>query len=131
VTPNDLILQAEEALQAAYAPYSNYRVGAALLCADGTVFKGCNVENASYGLTHCAERTALHAAVAAGRKEFSAIAIAASGEPAPFPCGACRQVLAEFCGPDLPVYIADGGGIRTLTLGGLLPHGFTFGAPHE
>ena len=58
-------------------------------------------------------------------------ALAASGEPAPFPCGACRQVLAEFCTPDLPIHIADGGGIRTLTLGGLLPHGFTFGAPHD
>jgi cytidine deaminase len=131
VKPDELIQRATEALSAAYAPYSGYRVGAALLCADGTVVTGCNIENASFGLTHCAERTALHAAVSGGRRQFRAIAIAASGEPAPFPCGACRQVLAEFCGPDLPVYIADGDSFTTLTLGGLLPHGFTFGAPHE
>ena len=131
MNPDQLILQAEEAMQAAYAPYSNYRVGAALLCRDGTVFTGCNVENASYSLTQCAERTALHSAVAAGRTAFRAIAIAASGKPAPYPCGACRQVLAEFCRPDLPVYIAGDSGIETLTLGELLPHGFTFGYSHE
>ena len=123
--PKQLIEAAFQALENAHAPYSNYRVGAALLCGDGTVFQGCNVENASFGLTNCAERTAVFAAVAAGKTEFAAIAIAASGEPSPFPCGACRQVLAEFCQSDLPVYIAKGDGYETITLGELLPHGFS------
>jgi len=122
--PNKLIFVAKKAMERAHAPYSNYKVGAALICADGTVFKGCNVENASYGLTNCAERTALFSAVAAGKTEFKAIAIAASGAPAPFPCGACRQVLAEFCDPDFPIHIANGKGYETTTLGELLPRAF-------
>ncbi len=125
---NELIDAAFQALKNAHAPYSNYKVGAALLCSDGTVFQGCNVENASFGLTNCAERTAVFSAIAAGKRAFEAIAIAASGEPAPFPCGACRQVLAEFCGPDFPVYVAQTDGIQTTTLGELLPHSFDFGA---
>lgn len=128
MTPNELLEAAFQALEHAHAPYSGYRVGAALLCADGTVFKGCNVENASYGLTNCAERTAVFSAVAAGRTGFSAIAIAASQDPAPFPCGACRQVLAEFCPPSLAVYIAHGGRFTETTLGELLPHAFGPGA---
>lgn len=128
MNPSDLINAACEALEKAHAPYSNYKVGAALLCSDGTIFKGCNVENASFGLTNCAERTALFAAIADGQTEFAAIAIAASGEPAPFPCGACRQVLAEFCGPDLPVYIKSSEGYETTTLGELLPHAFNLKA---
>ena len=123
--PNKLIFVAKKAMERAYTPYSNYQVGAALLCTDGTVFKGCNVENASYGLTNCAERTAIFSAVAAGKKEFKALAIVASGEAVPFPCGACRQVLAEFCPPDFPVYIAKGDGYETITLGELLPHSFS------
>jgi cytidine deaminase len=82
------------------------------------------VENASYGLTNCAERTAVFSAVAAGQTKFSAIAIAASGEPAPFPCGACRQVLAEFCAPDVSVHVARNNGYETIPLGELLPHQF-------
>ena len=124
MNPTELIDAAVQALGNAYAPYSNYKVGAALLCADGTVFKGCNVENASFGLTNCAERTALFAAIADGKIEFSALAIAASSEPVPFPCGACRQVLAEFCGPDFPVYIKQSDGYSSTTLGELLPHAF-------
>ncbi|MEA2068196.1 MAG: cytidine deaminase [Verrucomicrobiota bacterium] len=122
--PKQLIEAAFQALENAHTPYSNYRVGAALLCADGTVFKGCNVENASYGLTNCAERTAIFSAISAGKKEFQAIAIAASQNPPPFPCGACRQVLAEFCQPDFPVHVAKGEGYETITLDELLPHGF-------
>ncbi len=122
--PNKLVGLAKTALERAHAPYSNYRVGAALLCADGTVFEGCNIENASYGLTNCAERTAIFSAIAAGKTKFSAMAIAASGESAPFPCGACRQVLAEFCEPDFPIHIAQGEGHETTTLGELLPHAF-------
>ena len=87
----------------AHAPYSRFRVGAAPLAADGRVFTGCNIENASFGLTNCAERTAVFKAVSEGVRDFAAIAIA-GGEDAPaYPCGACRQVLAEFCGPDFPV----------------------------
>jgi cytidine deaminase len=124
MNPEQLIEAARQALTHAHAPYSGYRVGAALLCADGTVFTGCNVENASYGLTNCAERTAVFSAVAAGKKDFKAIAIAAGGEPAPFPCGACRQVLAEFCAPEFPVHVADAEGYATMALGDLLPHTF-------
>jgi len=124
MNPDELIEAARKALDHAHAPYSGYRVGAALLCMDGTVFSGCNVENASYGLTNCAERTAVFSAIAAGQTKVSAIAIAASNEPVPFPCGACRQVLAEFCTPELPVHVARGAGFETLTLGELLPHTF-------
>ena len=122
--PNKLIWVAKKAMERAHAPYSNYKVGVVLLCSDGTVFKGCNIENASYGLTNCAERTAIFSAIASGKKEFKAIAIAASTKPVPFPCGACRQVLAEFCKPDFPIYIANEGGYETTTLGELLPHAF-------
>ncbi|MCF7816930.1 MAG: cytidine deaminase [Kiritimatiellales bacterium] len=124
MTPDELIALAVKALENAYAPYSNYRVGAALLCADGTVFTGCNIENSSYGLTNCAERTAIFSAVAAGQTDFAAIAIAASGEPVPFPCGACRQVLSEFCGSGFSVYVQQPGGPTATTLGELLPHAF-------
>ena len=124
MNPNELIAIAFRAMENAHAPYSNFRVGAALLCADGKVFEGCNVENASFGLTNCAERTAVFSAICAGETQFKALAIAASSEPAPFPCGACRQVLAEFCGPELPVYIAGSDGCKTTTLGELLPHSF-------
>jgi cytidine deaminase len=127
VKAKQLVQLAFQALGNAHAPYSDYQVGAALLCADGSVFSGCNVENASYGLTNCAERTAVFSAIAAGHKNFKAIAIASSKAPTPFPCGACRQVLAEFCGPGFEVNIADGENIKTLTLGELLPHTFDFG----
>ncbi|MCF7849233.1 MAG: cytidine deaminase [Kiritimatiellales bacterium] len=127
MNPIDLVKAAAEAAQKAYAPYSKFKVGAALLCADGTVFTGCNVENASYGLTNCAERTAVFSAVAAGNLEFEAIAIVAGGDAMPYPCGACRQVLAEFCDPHLTVHIASAGNpgvYETIRLGELLPHSF-------
>jgi len=124
----ELLREAAEAASQAYCPYSNYRVGAALLATDGRVFRGCNVENASYGLTNCAERTALFAAVAQGHRSFTALAIASSGDEPPFPCGACRQVLVEFCGPALPVWVAAHDRLddaECVTLGELLPHAFT------
>ena len=124
MNPDRLIFVAKKAMERAHAPYSNYKVGAVLLCSDGTVFQGCNVENASFGLTNCAERTALFSAVAAGKKNFAAMAIAANATPAPFPCGACRQVLSEFCGPDFPVHVATTDGHKTIALGELLPHAF-------
>ncbi len=125
--PADLLAAAAAARKHAYAPYSDYRVGAALLTGDDHVITGCNVENASYGLTICAERVALGSAVAAGKTAFKAIAIVADGGPKPFPCGACRQVLSEFCQPDTPVYVAGSGytgDYESTTLGVLLPRAF-------
>lgn len=119
----ELITAARKARDFAYVPYSDYRVGAALKTADGQVFTGCNVENASFGLTNCAERTAVFKAVSAGITKFDTIAITA-GKTAPWPCGACRQVLAEFA-PDLRVLIAwDEGKTASSTLQSLLPHSF-------
>lgn len=118
--------EARKASQNAYAPYSRYKVGAALLASDGRVFTGCNVENASFGLTNCAERTALFKAVSEGAMRFRAIAIAGGEEEPATPCGACRQVLAEFCGPDTPVRCValSGDAVREFTLGELLPGTF-------
>ena len=99
-----LLTAAIDARQQAYAPYSKFLVGAALLTEDGQIISGCNVENASYGLTICAERNAVFTAVAQGHRKFQAIALATVGGATP--CGACRQVLAEFC-DDLPILIVD------------------------
>ena len=122
VTDNTLLALAHEAMNRSYSPYSNYPVGAALLCADGRIFQGCNIENASFGLTNCAERTAVFKAVSEGAKEFTAIAIA-SKKSAPWPCGACRQVLNEFA-PGIRVLVTWEGGSGEMNLGELLPHGF-------
>lgn len=127
IDPKPLLEAACGARAHAHAPYSGYRVGAALLDVDGTVHTGCNVENASYGLTICAERTAVGAALASGARRFRALAIVADGDRPPFPCGACRQVLAEFCDADLPVFIAAGDRPETVEerrLGELLPDAF-------
>ncbi|HEY4312511.1 MAG TPA: cytidine deaminase [Pirellulales bacterium] len=99
-----LVSSAVAARQGAYARYSKFSVGAAILAADGTIVCGANVENASYGLTICAERVAIHAAVAAGHRQFQALAVATLGGLTP--CGACRQVVAEFC-EDLPILLVD------------------------
>jgi len=122
ISDDELIRRATEAMERAYAPYSNYKVGACLLSEDGRTFTGCNVENASYGNTLCAERTALCKAVSEGARAFTAIAIAARGS-APFPCGACRQSLYEFA-PDLRVLVTWDGNVRKTTLRELLPEGF-------
>ncbi len=123
-TPTELIDRAIEAAEAAYAPYSNYRVGAAVLTEDGRVFTGCNVENAVYPLTLCAERVAITKAVSEGAGKIRAVAVAT--ENAGTPCGSCRQVIREFGAPDLPVYIADfKGHYRERTLEQLLPESFT------
>lgn len=125
------LLQAAEAmLENAYAPYSGIRVAAALLLSDGTVVPGVNVENASYGLTCCAERTALFSAVAQGRRDYQAIAIVSNRVAPIFPCGACRQVLSELCLPQTPVLMRDDNGDAVIrTVGELLPEGFKLLAP--
>lgn len=127
--PVALLRKAADAAKNAHAPYSRFLVGAALLTSDGRIFTGCNVENASFGLTNCAERTALFSAVAAGCRSFEAMAVVAhSGSKViPYPCGACRQVMSEFCKPAMPVYVASTADVEAferLTMGELLPHTF-------
>lgn len=130
IQPADLLQAAIEMRDRAYAPYSNFRVGAALLAKDGRVFLGANIENSSFGATLCAERSAFAAAVSSGVRSFQAIAIAgAPGDKKPDapcpPCGICRQFMAEFCGPDFPIYLADGnGGVKICRLGELLADAF-------
>lgn len=122
VDAQELVGQALQARQRAYAPYSHYWVGAALLTADGLVIQGCNVENASYGATICAERVALTAAVAQGKRDFIAMAVATKNGGSP--CGTCRQVMAEL-GPAMIIYIADEqGNFRTTSVAALLPDWF-------
>jgi cytidine deaminase len=122
-TADELVNAAAEVRLRAHAPYSEFTVGAALLAADGRIFVGCNVENASYGLSVCAERHAVAAAVAAGSKSFRAVAVVTDLSPPAQPCGACRQVLTEF--GDLEVISANSGGERRkTTISGLLPEAF-------
>ena len=129
--PKELIAQAVEAMGRAYAPYSGYKVGAALLCADGTVYQGCNIENASYSPTNCAERTAFFKAVYDGHRDFTAIAVCGGKDGvitgAFPPCGVCRQVMREFCGEDFLIYLVKETGYETATLAQLLPYSFSAG----
>ncbi|MBR0538124.1 MAG: cytidine deaminase [Clostridia bacterium] len=130
MTKEALCRQAVLAMKNAYVPYSGFSVGAALLCADGSVYTGCNIENAAFTPTVCAERTAIFKAVSEGKRAFSAIAVASGKNGLPDaafpPCGVCRQVLAEFCAPDMQVYVCEkDGSIRAFTLSELLPFAFT------
>ena len=118
-----LLAAASAARDHAYAPYSAFAVGAALLCDDGTVVVGCNVENASYGLSVCAERAAVFAAVASGKRRFGTLAVAGPAEGASPPCGACRQVLAEFA-PAVRIVYTSKDGVQTTSLADLLPAAF-------
>ena len=124
-----LVERAKEARKNSYCPYSGFAVGAALLCADGSVYAGCNIENAGFTATCCAERTAFFRAVNDGKRDFKAIAIAggrAGEEPTGIcaPCGVCRQVMAEFCGPDFEILLAGPESCTRTTLGALLPMAF-------
>ena len=127
MTERELIDRAIRMKESAYAPYSNFHVGAALLCEDGTVFSGCNVENAAYSVCICAERTAVAKAVSEGHRDFKAIAVAGDSDGPCLPCGACRQVLSEFAEPDMPILCAGmDGAYECYTLGELLAHSFKF-----
>lgn len=121
----ELLRKAKEAQQLAYAPYSNFRVGAALLTEDGQIFTGCNVENASFGLTNCAERTAIFKAVSEGSKNFTAMAVQGDTPDFCYPCGACRQVMGEF-NPQMQVFLQNAQGeIKSMTVAQLMPGLFT------
>ena len=125
-----LIAKAAEARGKSFCKYSGFAVGAALLCSDGTVFTGCNIENISYSLTNCAERTAIFKAVSEGKKDFTAIAVVGAVKSevpfkeACFPCGACLQVMSEFCGPDFEVVLAKDGKPEVYKFSDLMPRVF-------
>ena len=132
MTPEELIALAKDAMTRAYAPYSGFKVGAALLCKDGSVYQGCNIENAAFSPTVCAERTAIFKAVSEGKREFAAIAVCGGKDGVITglfpPCGVCRQVMAEFCGADFPVYLAGANNAwEKKPLSELLPLSFSAG----
>lgn len=132
MTKEELARKAVEAMGHAYAPYSGYLVGAALLTADGTVYQGCNIENASFTPTVCAERTAFFKAIYDGKRDFRAIAVVGGkgGTVTGFfpPCGVCRQVMREFCRDDFEVYlVGKNNEIKALTLKDILPYSFSAG----
>ena len=124
-----LMVQAQKARENSYSPYSHFRVGAALLTKGGKVYTGCNIENASYPATNCAERTAIFKAVSEGERDFEALSIIGGkeGETADFcaPCGVCRQVISEFCGKDFKIVLGNEENFKVYTLGELLPFSFT------
>ena len=128
MTKEQLLSMAKDAMQYSYSPYSGYKVGAALLCKDGSVYTGCNIENAGYSATNCAERTAFFKAVSEGKKDFEAIAICGGKEgviEGEFPpCGVCRQVMREFCEDDFLIHLESEDGTQTYTLNELLPVSF-------
>ena len=128
--PQELIAMAKEAMTHAYVPYSGYKVGAALLCGDGTVYCGCNIENASYSPTVCAERSAFFKAVYDGHRDFVSIAVCGGKNGvitgAFPPCGVCRQVMREFCDDDFVIYMVSGPeSYEAYTLAQMLPHSFS------
>lgn len=121
-----LLEKAVAASETAYCPYSDFKVGAAIVSQNGKIYTGCNIENSSYGLTNCAERTAVFTAVADGARAFSALAVAGGKDVPAVPCGACLQVLSEFCKPDMPVYLTtlSGSVSREMKFGDLMPSVF-------
>lgn len=127
-TKEKLVSQATHMLDKAYVPYSKFPVGAALLTKDGDIYAGCNIENASFGLSNCAERTAIFNAVSDGVKSFDYLVVTGNTDGPISPCGACRQVLAEFCEANMPVLLTNSkGSIKETTVAGLLPGAFQSG----
>ncbi len=128
MTDKELIDLAKNAAHNSYSPYSKFKVGAALLCSDGTVYTGCNVENISFGATNCAERTAVFKAVSEGKREFSKIAVTGSGDGSfsefTYPCGVCRQVLSEFCKGNFSVVLSNGKEIKSIPFSEFMPFPF-------
>lgn len=125
VSNEHLIKKADEMLDVAYVPYSKFPVGAVLLSKDGTIFTGCNIENAAYGLSNCAERTAIFKAVSEGTRSFEKLVITGDTDGPISPCGSCRQVISEFCAPDMPVILTNvKGNIEETTVAELLPRAF-------
>jgi len=124
MTNEQLIEMAYEAMEMAYVPYSKFQVGAALLTKDGTVIKGCNVENASFGATNCAERTAIFKAISEGHKDFVKIAVVSSSKKYTFPCGICRQVISEFTMDASMVFHDETNGIIEVPMTDILPYRF-------
>ncbi|MCG7336409.1 cytidine deaminase [Sporosarcina sp. ACRSM] len=123
---NKLMEESKKAREKAYVPYSKFPVGAALLAEDGTVYRGCNIENSAYSMTNCAERTAFFKAVSEGVHTFKALAVVADTEGPVSPCGACRQVIAEFCDRQMPVYLTNlKGDVLETTVAELLPGAFS------
>lgn len=120
-----LLEAAKDGMKNAYVPYSNFKVGAAVLTKEGKIYKGCNIENSSYGATNCAERTAIFKAVSEGETEFTAIAIVSSSPDFTFPCGICRQVMGEFMLDGELVLCNQEGEIKTFTIRDILPFAFT------
>lgn len=126
VSDKSLTIIANEMLEMAYVPYSKFPVGAALLTKDGKIFSGCNIENASFSLTNCAERTAIFKAVSEGVRDFEKLIVTANTTGPVSPCGACRQVIAEFCEPGMPVILTNKtGAVFETTVAELLPGAFT------
>lgn len=126
VSDKSLTKIANDMLEMAYVPYSKFPVGAALLTKDGKIFSGCNIENASYSLTNCAERTAIFKAVSEGIRDFEKLIVTANTTGPVSPCGACRQVIAEFCEPGMPVILTNiTGDVFETTVDELLPGAFT------
>lgn len=121
----ELVKLAYEATKSAYTPYSNFNVGAALLTKSGKIYLGCNIECASYGATNCAERTAIFKAVSEGEKEFAAIAVVSSSMDYTYPCGICRQVIAEFGDESMEIILAKDMDYKVFTLAEMLPYSFT------
>ncbi len=122
----ELAKEAKQAMKTAYVPYSKFPVGAALEAQDGTMYHGCNIENSSYGLSNCAERTAIFKAVSEGVTSFKSITVIGDTAGPIAPCGACRQVIAEFCAPNMPVYLTNlKGDIHQTTVEQLLPGAFS------
>ena len=125
VKNEELLAAARAAMEHSYSPYSGFRVGAAVLAQSGRIYSGCNIENASYGATICAERCAIFSGIAQGERRFIKLVVVSSGDGYPWPCGICRQVMLEFMPPEGSILLEDKGKILELALDELMPHGFT------